>query len=66
MNAGTKFILAMSILMIGGLVASIIGDYLVGNRVDGLTIVNYTRAIDAKIIEIWRMITESIKGFLKS
>lgn len=65
MNVGTKLIIAMVVLMIGGLAASIVGDYLVGNSVDESTITSYTRAIDAKIIQIWKTITDFIKDLIK-
>ena len=62
MSMGTKLILAMVILMVGGFIASIVGDILVGEKIDTMRLINSTRTLDAKIIQLWESLTSYLRN----
>lgn len=62
MNTGTKLILAMVILIVGGFIASVVGDILVGDKVDGMRLLNATRSLDAKLVQLWESLTSHLKN----
>lgn len=62
MSMGTKLILAMVILMAGGFIVSIVGDILIGREIDTMRLINSTRTLDTKIVQLWESLTSYLKN----